>query len=105
MDSGVILRRRPIWRSAELNAFLDTLDVRANKASRTPRKERQLGSPLRSIFPDEKTTLSPDELVCFFVSFTYTFHVSLNVLLFNHLCLYEWPGNEDVVGLLLLNNT
>ena len=49
-----------------------------------------------------KTTLSPDELVCFFVSFTYTFHVSLNVLLFNHLCLYEWPGNEDVVGLLLL---
>ena len=34
MDSGVILRRRPIWRSAELNAFLDTLDVRANNPAK-----------------------------------------------------------------------
>jgi hypothetical protein len=53
MDSETILRRRPIWRSGELNAFLDTLDVRANKASRAPRKERQVGSPLQSNFPDE----------------------------------------------------
>ena len=81
MDSETVLRRRPIWRSGELNAFLDTLDVRANKASRAPRKERQVGSPLQSNFPDDlpnwmlrANTFTVTEMN-FFCPFIY-FHVA-----------------------------
>ena len=55
-DGGTMLRKRPNWRSEELNAFLDTLDKRADQASKTARKERILGSPLDSRFPDELPT-------------------------------------------------
>ena len=56
LDGGTMWRKRPNWRSEELNAFLDTLDKRADQASRTARKERILGSPLDSRFPDELPT-------------------------------------------------
>ena len=61
LDEGTMWRKRPNWRSEELNAFLDTLDKRADQASRTARKERILGSPVTtgpvdSRFPDELPT-------------------------------------------------
>ena len=53
LEGGSMLRKRPTWRSEELDAFIETLDKRADLASTsTGRKERKLGSPLQSSVPD-----------------------------------------------------
>ena len=47
VDAQTLKRKRPLWRSSELNAFLDALDERSVQAEgRNARKRRILGSPI-----------------------------------------------------------
>ena len=50
-DENIFKRRRPDWRSGELNDFLDTLDARSYQGSKHPRKVRVLGTPLKCPHP------------------------------------------------------
>ena len=47
VDSQTLKRRRPEWRSAEFNMFMDLLDQRSYTSSKHPRKVRVIGSPLK----------------------------------------------------------
>ena len=51
-EEGKIRRKRPSWRSEEFNSALDDIDKRADGSSKTARKERTLGSPVRLPPPD-----------------------------------------------------
>ena len=51
VGADTLKRRRPEWRSLELNRLLDELDQRSYQASKHPRKVRVLGSPIRGPAP------------------------------------------------------
>ena len=51
VDANTLKRRRPEWRSQELNEFLDELDQRSYQSSKHPRKVRLQGSPLKGPGP------------------------------------------------------
>lgn len=53
VDSKRLKRRRPSWRSSELNSFMDELDRRYESAAKHPRKERICGSPLKNAVPSK----------------------------------------------------
>ena len=55
-DENILKRRRPDWRSRELNEFLDTLDTRSYQVAKHPRKVRVLGTPLKCPHPTGLTT-------------------------------------------------
>ena len=50
-DENILKRRRPDWRSGELNDFLAMLDARSYQGSKHPRKVRVLGTPLKCPHP------------------------------------------------------
>ena len=49
VDSKTLKRKRPAWRSPELNEMIDRIEQRYECASNHPRKER--GSPLKCVPP------------------------------------------------------
>ena len=53
LADGTIARRRPIWRSQELNELIDELDDRANAHIKNARKQRILLSPWKTNPPKD----------------------------------------------------
>lgn len=51
LSDGTIARRRPEWRSQELNDFIDQLDERADTTIKNARKQRVLMSPWKTAIP------------------------------------------------------
>ena len=47
VDDQCLKRRRPDWRGAVFNVFMDELDLRSFYSSKHPRKVRVLGTPLK----------------------------------------------------------
>ena len=51
MDEQSLKQRRPDWRGARFNEFMDRLDEHAYRASKRPHKVRVLGAPLKCPLP------------------------------------------------------
>jgi len=52
LSDGTIARRRPEWRSQELNDLIDQLDERADTSMKNARKQRVLMSPWKVAVPN-----------------------------------------------------